>query len=60
MISADIPYVNEAITYFMLRWPRRMGMHEHCQAGILDPLVGVADVKITMTLGDHDRKGLRC
>lgn len=34
-------------------------MDEHCQADILDHLVGVADVKITMTLGGHDSKGLR-
>lgn len=32
-------------------------MYWYCQAGILEALVSVADVKITMTLGDHDSKG---
>ena len=54
VMSADIPYVDEVVTCFMLRWLRRIRMYEHYQAGIL-----VADVKITMTLGDHDSTGLR-
>lgn len=47
-MSVDIPYVSDAVTSFMLRWLRRMKMYEHYQAGILELLVGVANVKITM------------
>lgn len=41
---------------FIVRWLRVMRLYEHCQASILEPSVGVADVKITM--GDHVGKGV--